>query len=84
MGAAHPTNAERTKKLFTATLNVLECTSQRNNNTHTTNMSELPSNLNEIRNAAAAMFSDPAVISVNVEATFGLVTVYRNGDIFMA
>jgi hypothetical protein len=47
-------------------------------------MSNLPSNLNEIRNAAASIFSDPAVISVNVEATFGLVTVHRNGDIFMA
>lgn len=30
------------------------------------------------------MFADPAVTSVNVQASWGLVTVYRNGDIFMA
>ena len=47
-------------------------------------MKTLPSNLTEIRQAAASMFADPAVTSVNVQATFGLVTVYRNGDIFAA
>jgi hypothetical protein len=43
-----------------------------------------PTTLTEIRNAAASMFSDSAVVSVNVEASFGMVTVYRNGEIFMA
>lgn len=43
----------------------------------------LPSNLSEIRAAAASMFSDPAVTSVNVQASFGLVRVMRDGSIFM-
>jgi hypothetical protein len=43
----------------------------------------LPSTLSEIRAAAASMFSDPAVISVNVQASFGLVQVMRDGTILM-
>jgi hypothetical protein len=54
------------------------------NNERSSIMKTLPSNLTEIRQAAASMFTDPAVSSVNVQATFGLVTVYRNGDIFAA
>jgi hypothetical protein len=44
----------------------------------------LPTTLTEIRNAAASMFDDNAVVSVNVQASFGLVTVFRNGEIFAA
>jgi hypothetical protein len=47
-------------------------------------MKTLPTTLNEIRNAASSMFSNPAVESVNVQATFGMVTVFRNGDIKVA
>ena len=47
-------------------------------------MKTLPTTLTEIRNAAASMFADKAVISVNITASFGMVTVYRNGDIFAA
>lgn len=43
----------------------------------------LPSTLAEIRAIALPMFSDAAVHSVNVLASFGEVTVLRNGDIFM-
>jgi len=43
-----------------------------------------PSNLTEIRQAASSMFLDPAVVSVEVESTFGLVTVFRDGTIKMA
>jgi len=42
-----------------------------------------PSTLLEIRNAAASMFNDKAVISVNIEASFGIVTVLRDGTIIM-
>jgi hypothetical protein len=44
---------------------------------------KLPANLSEIREAAASMFLDSAVVSVNVQSTFGTVTVFRNGEIFM-
>ena len=44
----------------------------------------LPSNLSEIRQAAASMFLDPAVVSVEVQSTFGKVTVFRDGTITMA
>jgi len=47
-------------------------------------MKTLPTTLTEIRNAANSMFSDDAVLSVNITASFGIVTVYRNGDIFAA
>jgi hypothetical protein len=47
-------------------------------------MKTLPTTLTEIRNAAASMFADKAVISANITASFGMVTVYRNGDIFAA
>lgn len=43
-----------------------------------------PTTLTEIRNAAASMFADVAVHSVNVEASFGLVTVFRDGEVKMA
>lgn len=33
--------------------------------------------------AATPMFADSAVVSVNVQATFGLVEVRRNGQCFM-
>jgi len=54
---------------------------QRNRKTKTV---KLPSNLIEIRQVASSMFLDPAVISVEVQATFGMVTVYRDGEIKMA
>jgi hypothetical protein len=41
-----------------------------------------PSNLKEILAAAAPMFKDKAVVSVIIEATFGMVEVYRSGAIF--
>lgn len=47
------------------------------------NVGGLPSTLNEIRACAASMFSDPAVESVNVGASFGEVTVKRDGSIWM-
>lgn len=40
--------------------------------------------LTDFRNAAESMFNDAAVVSVNVEASFGLVTVYRDGSVRMA
>lgn len=42
-----------------------------------------PTTLTEIRNAAESMFNDAAVVSVNVEASFGVVTVFRDGSIRM-
>jgi hypothetical protein len=42
-----------------------------------------PTTLTEIRNAAASMFNDSAVLSVNIEASFGVVTVFRDGIIKM-
>lgn len=33
---------------------------------------------------AAPMFDDSAVVSVNVQSTFGIVEVRRNGQFFMA
>jgi hypothetical protein len=56
----------------------------RNANTKLTNKMTLPSSLTEIRKAAESMFLDPAVISVQVRATFGIVTVFRDGTITMA
>jgi hypothetical protein len=44
-------------------------------------MKTLPTTLTEIRTAAQNMFNHNAVISVNIEASFGMVTVYRNGEI---
>lgn len=44
----------------------------------------LPSTLAEIRAIAAHWFKDKAVVSVNVQATWGHVTVERNGEIRMA
>jgi hypothetical protein len=42
---------------------------------------KLPTTLTEIRNAASSMLNDKAVTSVNVQTTFGLVTVFRDGQI---
>ena len=47
-------------------------------------MKTKPTTLTEIRNLVASIFNDKAVISVNVEASFGLVTVYRDGTIKMS
>ena len=47
-------------------------------------MKTKPTTLLEIRNLVASIFNDKAVISVNVEAAFGLVTVYRDGTIKMS
>ncbi len=44
----------------------------------------LPSNLAEIRALAAKVFEDPAAVSVNIQATFGAVTVDRDGNVRMA
>jgi len=46
--------------------------------------SVLPATLSEIRQAAASMFAELAVVSVEVQATFGLVSVNRNGEIQLA
>lgn len=43
-----------------------------------------PTTLTEIRNVAQSSFADPSVISVNVEASFGLVTVFRDGNVKLA
>lgn len=48
------------------------------------NVGGIVSTLDAIRAIAAPMFSDSAVRSVNVQATFGEVTVNRDGSIFMA
>jgi len=41
-----------------------------------------PTTLQEIRDAAASMFKDPAVTSVNVMTGFGFeCTVYRDGKV---
>lgn len=45
---------------------------------------KLPSNLTEIKAVADHFFKDAAVVSVNVQATFGEVTVMRDGTIYMA
>jgi hypothetical protein len=45
-------------------------------------MKNKPENLKEILSAAAPMFKDKAVVSVIIEATFGMVEVYRSGQIF--
>lgn len=42
-----------------------------------------PTTLSEIVNAAAPMFKDPAVIFVEVEASFGKVQVRRDGTVWM-
>jgi hypothetical protein len=47
-------------------------------------MKNLPSTISEIINCAASMFSDASVISVNVNASFGEVTVMRDGTVKMA
>ena len=52
--------------------------------TEHTNMKTLPSTLNEIRELAQTVFSNPAAKSVNINTTFGIVTVYRDGQIFQA
>jgi len=52
--------------------------------TTNTNTNMKPTTLLEIRNAAKSMFSDPAVISVNIIASFGEVTVYRDGVVKIA
>jgi len=41
----------------------------------------LPQTLNEIREIAASSFSDSAVSSVNVSASFGDVVVFRDNTI---
>ena len=45
-------------------------------------MKNKPENLTEILSAATSAFKDPAVISVVIDASFGLVEVYRNGAMF--
>lgn len=51
--------------------------------TNTNTNMNYPTTLADIRKAAASMFADPAVISINIIASFGEVTVYRNGRITM-
>jgi len=48
------------------------------------NNKALPTTLAEIRNCAASMFQDKAVVSVVVQASWGLCTVYRDGSVFAA
>ena len=43
-----------------------------------------PTTIEEIRKAAQAWLEDVAVISVNIETSFGIVTVFKNGEIRMA
>lgn len=52
--------------------------------TKTHAMKNLPSSLSEIRNAAATMFNDSAVVSVEVQASFGIVNVSRDGTVRLA
>ena len=51
---------------------------------HLEKMKNLPTTLTEIINCASSSFRDPAVISVSVTATWGEVTVSRDGTIRMA
>lgn len=48
------------------------------------NNTTFPTTLSEITASAAGMFLDPAVSSVNVKASFGMVVVYRDGTIKLA
>ena len=50
----------------------------------TKNMIAKPTTIEEIRKAAQARLEDVAVISVNIETSFGIVTVFKNGEIRMA
>ncbi len=47
-----------------------------------TNMNK-PSTLDQIRNIAEFMFNDKAISSIDIDAAFGMVRVYRNGRIEM-
>lgn len=38
--------------------------------------------VSDIKAAAASMFEDPRVMSVDVQAKWGLVRVLRNGDVY--
>jgi hypothetical protein len=42
-----------------------------------------PSTLDQIRNIAEFMFNDKAISSIDIDAAFGMVRVYRNGRIEM-
>jgi hypothetical protein len=42
----------------------------------------LPSTVSEILTVAASVFTDPAAVSCVIQASWGMVTVYRNGEIF--
>jgi hypothetical protein len=42
-----------------------------------------PSTLDQIRNIAEFMFNDKAILSIDIDAAFGMVRVYRNGRIEM-
>ena len=42
-----------------------------------------PSTLNQIRNIAEFMFNDKAIESIDIDASFGMVRVYRDGRIVM-
>ena len=50
--------------------------------TEPTNMNK-PSTLDQIRNIAEFMFNDKAILSIDIDAAFGMVRVYRNGRIEM-
>jgi hypothetical protein len=42
-----------------------------------------PSTLDQILNIAEFMFNDKAISSIDIDAAFGMVRVYRNGRIEM-
>jgi hypothetical protein len=42
-----------------------------------------PSTLDQIRNIAEFMFNDKAIESIDIDASFGMVRVYRDGRIVM-
>lgn len=45
------------------------------------NSTTLPFTVSEVVSCAASMFSDPAVVTVNVIATFGECVVIRDGTV---
>lgn len=49
-----------------------------------TNERNLPSNLIEIIESAANLFSDAAVVSVEAQTSFGMVIVFRDNTVKMA
>jgi hypothetical protein len=62
----------------------MEATTATDKNLKNKIMKNLPFTISEIINCAASAFNDSAVISVNVNTSYGEVTVMRDGTVKMA